>query len=47
MALLLLLLLLIVIFGLGGVVKGLLWAMLVAVGLVVVAALVATRTFRH
>lgn len=47
MLVLLLLIVLILVFGIGGVIKGLLWAMLIAVALVVITALAATRLLRR
>lgn len=44
---LVLLLILTLLFGIGGVVKGFLWAMLIALVLVVATALVATRVLRR
>jgi hypothetical protein len=44
---LILLLVLTLLFGIGGVVKGFLWAMLIALVLVVATALVATRVLRR
>ena len=44
---LVLLLVLTLLFGIGGVVKGFLWAMLIALVLVVATALVATRVLRR